>query len=53
MDANNDQEVTSLLVQALNLPRVEIDKFDGSPKHYTKFMNIFKGVRRIRHFQWS
>ena len=41
-DANNDQEVTSLLVQALNLPRVEIDKFDGSPKHYTKFMNIFK-----------
>ena len=41
-DAINDQGVMSLLVQAFNLSRVEIDEFGSNSTHYTKFMNIFQ-----------
>ena len=30
------------LSQTLNLPRIEIDKFDGNPRHYTSFMASFR-----------
>ena len=36
------QDLTSSLVQALNLPRMEISKFDGNPRRYMTFMTIFK-----------
>ena len=28
--------------QTLNLPPIEIDKFDGNPRHYTSFMASFR-----------
>ena len=40
--SQQQQDMTSSLVQALNLPRVEIVKFDGNPRRYMTFMAIFK-----------
>ena len=34
-------EETSSLVQALNLPRVEIMSFEGNPREYTAFITLF------------
>ena len=37
-----DSPMTSLIVQALNLPRIEIAKFSGDVREYHTFMTVFK-----------
>ena len=39
---HSDSAVTSSLVQALNLPRLEIAKFSGDVRDYHTFMTVFK-----------
>ena len=41
-DTSKSQEMTSSLVQALSLPRIEIMKIDGNPREYMTFMSVFK-----------
>ena len=36
------EKMMSSLVQALNLPRIEIMKFNGDPRHFTTFITVFK-----------
>ena len=43
VEKNNDQPtMTSTLMEALNLPRIELFHFDGNPWHYTTFMTVFR-----------
>ena len=37
-----DSPMTSSIVQALNLPRIEIAKFSGDVREYHTFMTVFK-----------
>ena len=40
---NIDQlTMTSSLMEALNLPRIELFHFDGNPRQYTTFMTVFR-----------
>ena len=38
----SDSPMTSSIVQALNLPRIEIAKFSGDVREYHTFMTVFK-----------
>ena len=38
----NDSVMTSSIVQALNLPRIEIAMFSGDVREYHTFMTVFK-----------
>ena len=40
--AHDEHSMTLPLTKSLNLPRIEIDKFDGNPRHYTSFMASFR-----------
>ena len=50
--ARNEPSMTLSLTQSLNLPRLNIDKFDGNPRHYTSCIRIhvyLPNKRRILH----
>ena len=40
--STSDSPMTSSIVQALNLPRIEIAKFSGDVREYHTFMTVFK-----------
>ena len=42
LQARDETSMALSLSQTLNLPRIEIDKFDGNPRHYTSFMASFR-----------
>ena len=43
VERDNDQPtMTSTLMEALNLPRIELFHFDGNPRQYTSFMTVFR-----------
>ena len=43
VEKNIDQPtVTSSLMEALNLPRIDLFHFDGNPRQYTTFMTVFR-----------
>ena len=42
LQARDKTSMALFLSHTLNLPRIEIDKFDGNPRHYTSFMASFR-----------
>ena len=42
LQARDKSSMALSLSQTLNLPRIEIDRFDGNPRHYTSFMASFR-----------
>ena len=42
LQARDETSMALSLSQTLNLPRIEIHKFDGNPRHYTGFMASFR-----------